>query len=329
MQNNFGTVNYPSGGVVSGASVKVLNFPSGTLATIYGSNSQLVGAQIANPIVASALGFYSFFAPSGHYALVISGAGLTSYTVNDVFLFDPLDSTSQVINQIGDVTSSVAGAAFSGVAGTTLTSTKAGFTLQVAASPSTDANSGSFTLNAGTGAINGGGINFSAGAGSLSTGTGGTINFIAGSALTAGGINFTAGSTGSVAGFLNPIIFTGGSCGSANGAGGAIRFIGGSPGLGFGNGGSIVLNPSAATGGAVSGSVIIQDGTAIPAGGKLNVSLTFTSTPGWGIYPGSGVPTISAAKGSLYLRSDGTTNTTRMYVATDSAGTWTAVNTVA
>jgi hypothetical protein len=48
-----------------------------------------------------------------------------------------------------------------------------------------------------------------------------------------------------------------------------------------------------------------------------------------GVYFGSGAPTVSAAKGSLYLRSDGSGVNDRMYVNTDAGTTWTAVTTVA
>ena len=41
---------------------------------------------------------------------------------------------------------------------------------------------------------------------------------------------------------------------------------------------------------------------------------------------GSGAPMLSAANGSIYLRSDGTQNN-RMYINTDGGTTWTAFNT--
>ena len=91
------------------------------------------------------------------------------------------------------------------------------------------------------------------------------------------------------------------------------------------------------------------DGTQIPAENlRLTTAaiLSYNSSmaPGWridndavyvhqhtgfGIYVGSGAPTVSAAQGSLYLRSDGSSNVTRMYVNTNGSTTWTAVNTVA
>jgi hypothetical protein len=70
-------------------------------------------------------------------------------------------------------------------------------------------------------------------------------------------------------------------------------------------------------------------GTAIPAGGATNNGFKCTSTSNFGIFFGSGAPSLTAAKGSLYLRSDGSGTTDRAYIATDSAGTWTALTTVA
>jgi hypothetical protein len=68
---------------------------------------------------------------------------------------------------------------------------------------------------------------------------------------------------------------------------------------------------------------------AIPAGGTTGKGFTMSITPNFGVFFGSGAPTLSAAKGSLYLRSDGTTTNNRMYVNTDGATTWTAVITAA
>lgn len=68
---------------------------------------------------------------------------------------------------------------------------------------------------------------------------------------------------------------------------------------------------------------------AIPAGGLADVGLKMSATSHFGIFFGSSTPTLSAAKGSLYLRSDGTTTNNRMYVNTDGGTTWTAVVTVA
>jgi hypothetical protein len=52
-----------------------------------------------------------------------------------------------------------------------------------------------------------------------------------------------------------------------------------------------------------------------------------TSTAGLGIYIGSGAPTVSAAQGSLYLRTDGSSTSTRLYVNSSGSTTWVAVTT--
>lgn len=76
-----------------------------------------------------------------------------------------------------------------------------------------------------------------------------------------------------------------------------------------------------------NGSVAAAGFTAITAGGSL-LGLKISSTANFGVFVGSGVPTISAAKGSLYLRSDGSGVNDRAYIATDGAGTWTPIVTV-
>lgn len=64
-----------------------------------------------------------------------------------------------------------------------------------------------------------------------------------------------------------------------------------------------------------------------PAGGGQ--ALQIATTSGFGIYWGSGAPSAAAAQGSLYLRTDGSSTTTRMYVNTNGGTTWTAVTTAA
>lgn len=81
--------------------------------------------------------------------------------------------------------------------------------------------------------------------------------------------------------------------------------------------------------GTVNGPLGAAKGEALPAGGNANASITATSTASFGIYFGSGAPSVSAAKGSLYLRSDGSGVGDRAYINTDGAGTWTAITTVA
>jgi hypothetical protein len=83
----------------------------------------------------------------------------------------------------------------------------------------------------------------------------------------------------------------------------------------------------AATTVSATGNVTADSATAPVAGGTA--AFLATSTAGLGIYFGSGVPTVSAAKGSLYLRTDGTTTNDRAYINTNGATTWTALTTVA
>ena len=74
-----------------------------------------------------------------------------------------------------------------------------------------------------------------------------------------------------------------------------------------------------------TGTLTAISGTAITAGGSAAVLAT--STARFGVFLGSGAPTIAAAKGSLYLRSDGSSASTRLYVNSDGSTTWVAVTT--
>lgn len=76
---------------------------------------------------------------------------------------------------------------------------------------------------------------------------------------------------------------------------------------------------------AVTGNVTADSATAPVAGGAA--SFLATSTAGLGIYFGSGAPTVTAAQGSLYLRTDGSTTSTRAYVNSDGGTTWVAITT--
>ena len=80
-----------------------------------------------------------------------------------------------------------------------------------------------------------------------------------------------------------------------------------------------------------AGLLCVDNTVATPAGGSATTgpALVFGSTAGFGIYIGSGVPTLSAAQGSLYLRSDGSTTATRAYINTNGATTWTNLVTAA
>jgi hypothetical protein len=71
-------------------------------------------------------------------------------------------------------------------------------------------------------------------------------------------------------------------------------------------------------------SITALSGSAPAAGGAA--AFLASSTPGLGVYFGSGAPTVAAAKGSFYLRTDGSSASTRLYVS-DGGTTWIAVTT--
>lgn len=88
--------------------------------------------------------------------------------------------------------------------------------------------------------------------------------------------------------------------------------------------GNVTGNVSATTVAATS-TVTAHSASALTAGGAA--AFVGTNTAGsMGIYFGSGAPTVSAAKGSVYLRSDGSSTSTRLYVS-DGGTTWIAVTT--
>jgi hypothetical protein len=76
-------------------------------------------------------------------------------------------------------------------------------------------------------------------------------------------------------------------------------------------------------------SALILNATAIPAGGTAGAGYKFSSTSNFGVFFGSGAPSLAAAKGSLYLRSDGSGTGDRAYINTDGSTTWTALTTAA
>lgn len=79
-------------------------------------------------------------------------------------------------------------------------------------------------------------------------------------------------------------------------------------------------------------SLWLASSIATVAGGSLGAAISIgvtSSVPTIQVRWGSGAPTIAAPKGSLYMRTDGTTTNDRMYVNTDASTTWTALTTVA
>lgn len=72
----------------------------------------------------------------------------------------------------------------------------------------------------------------------------------------------------------------------------------------------------------------ILSGTAVPAGGTTGAGYKLSSTSNFGIFFGSGGPTMSAAQGSLYLRTDGVSTSSRLYVNSNGSTGWVAISTV-
>jgi hypothetical protein len=77
---------------------------------------------------------------------------------------------------------------------------------------------------------------------------------------------------------------------------------------------------------AATGNITADSASALVAGGASAFIATNTAN-NMGIYVGSGAPTVSAAQGSLYLRSDGSSTSTRAYVNTNGTTGWAAITT--
>jgi hypothetical protein len=92
---------------------------------------------------------------------------------------------------------------------------------------------------------------------------------------------------------------------------------------------NLALTPKGAGDVRSAASIHAQASTSIPAAGTAGAGLLLSSVTNFGVFFGSGAPSLSAAKGSLYLRSDGSGVNDRMYVNTNGSTAWTAVVTVA
>lgn len=92
--------------------------------------------------------------------------------------------------------------------------------------------------------------------------------------------------------------------------------------------GSVYLGANS-TGGVLiqQAPVVLRSDSAATAGGKLGIQIGGVSIAS--IYIGSGAPTVSAAQGSVYFRTDGSSTSTRMYINTNGSTTWTNVTTAA
>lgn len=80
---------------------------------------------------------------------------------------------------------------------------------------------------------------------------------------------------------------------------------------------------------ATTGQASFQTSVAPAAGGANTSGIKMSSTANLGIFFGSGAPTLSAAQGSLYMRTDGSSTSTRLYINSNGSTTWTNVTTAA
>lgn len=89
--------------------------------------------------------------------------------------------------------------------------------------------------------------------------------------------------------------------------------------------GAVTTTSSFGSSASVPSTVTALSGSAVTAGGAS--AFLATTTAGLGVYVGSGAPTVSAAQGSLYIRTDGSSTSTRLYVNTNGTTGWTNVTT--
>jgi hypothetical protein len=138
-----------------------------------------------------------------------------------------------------------------------------------------------------------------------STWTGGVINNPTFAADTISG--FTSGTTGNIYGV--PI-----SGGVINGSSATFS-------------GTLSVSGATTIGGSqtVTGQLSVQGVTAPPASGSSNAGIKMSSTSNFGVFFGSGAPTFSAAQGSFYMNTTGSSTSTRMYINTNGSTTWTNV----
>jgi hypothetical protein len=134
-------------------------------------------------------------------------------------------------------------------------------------------------------------------------------------------INTTANITTTANISVGNVLINGITTSTGNITGGNLRTSGQMSAAGNVTGGNVL---SSAVVSAV-GNATILSATAVPAGGTTGAGYKMSSTTNLGIFFGSGAPSLSAAQGSLYLRTDGSTTITRMYINTNGSTGWTNV----
>lgn len=82
--------------------------------------------------------------------------------------------------------------------------------------------------------------------------------------------------------------------------------------------GATILSSTLGTVGQLS----TQTGTAPPAAGANTAGIKLSSTANLGVFFGAGAPTFTAAQGSIYINTTGSSTSTRLYVNTTGSTTW-------
>lgn len=141
------------------------------------------------------------------------------------------------------------------------------------------------------------------------------LGYNAGTAVTSGSTNVLIGSgtaatltTGSNNIIIGPGLVAAGGTSNTLNIGGAIT------GTGLGSAPLI----------AVNGLLTANATAAIGAGANTQAMIRASSTANFGLYYGTGDPSFTAAKGSLYIKTDATTTTTRFWINTNGSTTWAA-----
>jgi hypothetical protein len=105
-------------------------------------------------------------------------------------------------------------------------------------------------------------------------------------------------------------------------AGTAFNYLGGPLGLGTTVLTGYAFRNTLAGANSFTGDLTIYAATVVPAGGSIGVGYKISSTTNLGWFVGSGPPTLSAAKGSVYSNTTAITTTSRVYVNIDGGTTW-------
>lgn len=92
MQKRFASVTQVNGDAIPGAVVTVTNYPSGTTALIYRTDDATGTAISGARLTTDSHGYYEYYAADGHYSETITGAGVTTLTVNDIQLVTATES---------------------------------------------------------------------------------------------------------------------------------------------------------------------------------------------------------------------------------------------